>query len=194
MTIELLLREWGISGYDVAVLKSPNDSQMADFISLWMPSSRIIAVHRDGRDVMRSRFSPFASTELAETSDAALRRYAVAWYSHVWNASIDVIAQAIELHDPSRTLVLRYEDLCRDTKVGIERLSAFFGRPLRDGLTVERLSEMVTLENQPAETRGPDKPRQSGRIGGYRLEFSADEIKLMNTIMGRNLAALNYDL
>jgi len=52
---------------------------------------RPIFLMRDGRDVMKSRFSPFGSIDLAKTSDPALRRHAIAFYSHFWNFQVDIM-------------------------------------------------------------------------------------------------------
>jgi hypothetical protein len=56
------------------------------------------------------------------------------------------------------------------------------------------LVEEARLENMPQETRGPAKARQSGRVGGYRGAFSAEEIELMNSIMRDNLLRYGYEI
>jgi hypothetical protein len=83
--LEHVLHEWGVRHYSQLVFKMPNDSHAADFIMRAFPRSRMVFLMRDGRDVMRSRFSPFASLDLAATKDIELRRYAIAFYAHFWN-------------------------------------------------------------------------------------------------------------
>ena len=52
-----------------------------------------------------------------------------------------------------------------------------------DPQALKELIAEVRLENVPETERGPDQPRQEGKIGGYRSYFSPDEIKLMTSIM-----------
>ncbi len=59
---------------------------------------------------------------------------------------------------------------------------------------METLAARSTLENMPAETKGPSQPRQTGLIGRYIDYFSKDEIELMDSIMGANLTAYGYDV
>jgi hypothetical protein len=186
-----VLNEWGVRGYERLVFKMPNDSHCADHIMRAFPRSRMIMLVRDGRDVMRSRFSPFASGVLSATKDAELRRQAVAYYSHFWNFQVDIIRAAYEAHDPKLRYMVRYEDLREDPRWGVEEILSFTGLSLDEG-ALELVVKEITLENMPAEMRGPDKPRQTGRVGGYRDLFSADEIELMNEIMGDNLERFGY--
>ena len=51
----------------------------------------------------------------------------------------------------------------------------------------------MQLENFPESERGPDLPRQEGKIGAYRSHFTPDETQLMTTIMAENLICYGYD-
>jgi hypothetical protein len=191
--LEHVLNEWGVKHDRRLVFKMPNDSHAADFIMRAFPRSFMVFLMRDGRDVLRSRFSEFASGVLAKSTNDALRRYAVAYYSHFWNFQVDIMRTAYEAHNPALRYFARYEDLRSDPLAQIGQLLEHVDMKLPPE-ELERLVREVTLENMPAETRGPDKPRQEGRISGYLKAFSAEEIELMNGIMGDNLKRYGYTL
>ena len=169
----------------------PNESHAADIVMQAFPRSFMIFLMRDGRDVMKSRFSPFASATLAETTDPKLRLHAIAFWSHFWNFQIDIIRSAFAAHPPERSLFVRYEDLRRNTA---EELRVIFDR-VGVAMADDELAELVartTLEQIPADQKGPDKPRQEGQIGKYAAVFSLREIELMEAIMGPNLERFGY--
>lgn len=188
-----VLNEWGVIGYGNVVFKMPNESHAADVIMQAFPDSFMIFLMRDGRDVMKSRFSPFASEALATTTDAELRLYAIAFYSHFWNFQVDIMHSAFTAHPPDRSLFVHYEELRRDT---LEQLRVIFDR-VGIAIADDELADLVTrttLENIPADQKGPDKPRQEGQIGKYTDVFSVPEIELMEAIMGPNLRRFGYQL
>ncbi|ESQ80748.1 sulfotransferase domain-containing protein [Asticcacaulis sp. YBE204] len=187
---EQVVREYGVGWYSHAVLKCPNDTQIADLVSLWMPDSAMILLRRDGRDVMKSRFSPFASATLAESTDVAQRRYAIAWYAHVWNMQIDMMRHVQTLH-PRTVLNLKYEHGRQNGEVMIKLLIQYLGKPVL-GEQIRGLNQKHRLEAMPQNTRGADKPRQTGEVGGYKRYFKDDETKLMTKIMRRNLTDIGY--
>jgi len=191
VALEHVINEWGILGFSRVALKMPNDSHAADFIMRAFPESHMVFMLRDGRDVLKSRFSPFASPELATTGDRGLRRYAIAFYAHFWNFQIDIIRSAFEAHAEARRYLVRYEEMRQSPVEVIGRLYRHLGYTISEEQLV-RLADATQLENVPAATRGPDKPRQTGEIGGYRTVFDADEIALMTSIMAPNLARYGY--
>jgi hypothetical protein len=193
VTLGHVINEWGIIGYSRVVFKMPNDSHAADFIMRAFPGSHMVFMMRDGRDVMRSRFSPFASRDLASTEKRELRRFAVFYYSHLWNFQLDIIRSAFEAHAPERRILVYYEQLRRDPVPVITELYRHLGMPGTPE-EVAALAERTRLENVPAGERGPDKPRQNGIVGGFRHVFDEEEIALMNAIMGPNLTRYGYEL
>ncbi len=185
------LHEWGVIWYQYLVFKMPNDSSAADILMRAFPEAFMIFLVRDGRDVMKSRFSPFASQLLARTNDRALRRYAISFYSHLWNFQIDIMTEAFNAHAEDRRLLIHYEDLRANPRAHIAEIFKRMDRPLSDE-NMNQLLEKVTLENLPDEAKGPDKARQSGEIGGFVDFFSREEIGLMNAIMGPKLRQFGY--
>lgn len=187
----LVMNEWGMIDYNQVVFKMPNDSHAADVIMQAFPESFMVFLIRDGRDVMKSRFSPFASADLAETIDPSMRLHAIAFYSHFWNFQVDIMSAAFLAHSPERSLIVSYEDLRRDTAGQLRVIFDRIGRVITDAELAD-LVERTTLENLPDDQKGPDKQRQTGEIGGFRSVFSYYEIELMEAIMGHNLQRFNY--
>ena len=188
-----VLHEWGVIDYRHTIFKMPNDSQGADVIMQALPNAFMILLMRDGRDVMKSRFSPFASPDLATTTDAALRLHAIAFYAHLWNFQVDIMQAAFAGHAPARRLLLRYEELRVDPKPQLRVMFDRIGMAIDDD-ALDALVTRTKLENMPAAEKGPDKPRQTGQIGKYASVFSDAEIALMEAIMGRNLRRFGYAL
>lgn len=189
--LEQIIREYGIGWYKSVLMKCPNDAQIADFISLWMPRSRLIMLVRDGRDIIRSRFSAFASVTLNQSDNRDTRLYCIAYYAQMWNAQLDISEAAYNHHDDAKILSLTYENMRNDSFNFVKTLSTFMNTRL-DDQALQRISETRKLENAPAESRGDNKPRQQGYIGGYKKYFNEEEIALMNTIMQRNLEKHGY--
>ena len=188
-----VVNEWGLIDYQKVAFKMPNDSHAADVIMQAFPVSFMIFLMRDGRDVMKSRFSPFASMDLAETTDPQMRLYAIAFYSHFWNFQVDIIQSAFDAHAPERRLLLHYEKLRRGPREELGVVLDRIGMPVSDE-QLDALVAKTSLENMPIAQRGPDKPRQTGEIGKYARVFSPAEIELMEAIMGPNLRRFGYQL
>ncbi|MCF4125524.1 sulfotransferase family protein [Methylobacterium sp. SyP6R] len=188
-----VMLHWGVEGYDRVVLKAPNEGHASDLLLRATPRSRAIHLVRDGRDVIRSRFSPFASRILAETQDVQLRRNAVGYYAHQWNWHTNVVRKACADHDGERVLTIRYEDLrIRDISV-FRRVVSFAGYPADDRLLKDIINNSA-LEAFGDHQKGPDLPRQSGRVGGYRRVFDDVEKTTMTAIMADNLSFYGYDM
>lgn len=191
MTLEQVLNEWGVIGFNRLVFKCPNESHAADFIMRAFPHSKMIFLIRDGRDVMRSRFSLYASHVLATTKDMRLRKYAIAFYSHFWNFNVDIIRSAFEAHPTDLRAFVRYEDLRREPVSSLRTLFANLGQQMSIE-EIEEIANSSSFENVPKAEVGPSKSKQGAKIGGYLVAFTQDEIDLMNTIMGPNLRRYGY--
>lgn len=188
-----VVNEWGVIDYDSVVFKMPNDSHAADVIMQAFPDSFMIFLMRDGRDVLKSRFSPFGSPDLAETKDRQLRLHAVAFYSHFWNFQVDIMQSAFDYHSPDRRVLVHYEDLRREPAQWVSLIFDRIGASLSDDELAEVVAQ-TSLENIPASQKGPDKPRQTGLVGRYGDVFTEEEIGLMEAIMGPNLLRFGYEM
>jgi hypothetical protein len=191
LVFEHVLVHWGLLDYDFVGFKAPNEGHAADILMGAFPLARMIVIVRDGRDVMRSRFSPFASRTLAETTDLALRRYAVTYYAHYWNFQREVIERAFAAHDPERRLQVSYERLRAEELETFASLYRFIGAPLSEP-EIAAVIDRVRLENVGRDQRGANLPRQTGEVGGYRRSFLKTEVALMTSIMEAGLRQHGY--
>ena len=192
MVLRQAIRVWGVSGLRAVVVKCPNDAHGVELLARWMPTSRLILLVRDGRDTIRSRFTPFASKILATTKDPELRKYAVAWFSHLWNFHIDASRHAVEGHDPERACTIRYEDLRKDP------LQAFLTAARVAGFDpgedeAQQILDARDISKVKSDQKGADKPVQSGKVGGYAEAFSRDEMRIMARVMRSNLKRYGYE-
>lgn len=188
-----IISEWGVIDYDKVIVKSPNESHGADVILEAMPDARAIHLIRDGRDVMSSRFGAFGSGILANSQDPALRRHAIAFYSHFWNFQNDMIHYACARHDPNKVLRIRYEALRAAPIDRILELFGWLGWSLPEN-EHDSLLNHIDLANAPPGEVGFGKRRGDGTMGRFRSLFSADEIDLMNRIMGPVLQRYGYEI
>ena len=136
-TFNHVLLYWGVLDYDRVVFKAPNEGHAADLLMEALPRARMIFLMRDGRDIVKSRFSPFASRRLAESKDPGLRRAAIAYYAHQWNWHTDIVHSAYNAHDPARRLLLTYEELRRESEDAFARLAQFVDAPMEFERTQE---------------------------------------------------------
>jgi hypothetical protein len=192
-TLKHVINEWGIQDYRRVVFKMPNDSHAADVIMEAFPESFMIFLIRDGRDAMKSRFSPFASKALSQTIDPEMRLHAIGFYAHFWNFQIDVIQAAYLAHASERRLLVHYEAIRQQPADLIAMILDRVGMSV-SATEFSELIEKTTLENMPQSQKGPDKPRQTGQVGGFAAVFSQQEIELMEAIMGPNLERFGYAL
>ncbi len=183
---------WGVEGYERVVLKAPNEGHAADFLLRATPRSRAIHLVRDGRDVIRSRFSPFASKILAETQDSRLRMNAVSYYAHQWNWHTDIVRKSCADHAEERVLTVRYEDLRKKNITDFRNVMKFAGYEIDDD-QVRGIIGQSALESFADDQKGPSLPRQGGRIGGFRDAFNDLEKTTMTAIMVDNLTRYGYD-
>jgi len=191
LALDHVLAVWGFLGYQRVCFKCTADAQGADIIMPAFSNSHMIFLVRDGRDVVRSQCSPFISGEAFANGSAGLRRYYVAYFAHYWNFLVDIIRETFDVHAQERRFFLRYEDLRRSPGPIIRNLFAHLGMTITEE-ELARLVHNTNLENVPEDLKGPDKPRQSGEIGGYRRFFNEEEIELMQAIMQGNLRRYGY--
>lgn len=187
-----IILHWGVEGYERVVLKAPNEGHASDVLLRATPRSRAIHLVRDGRDVIRSRFSPFASKILAETQDLRLRRNAVSYYAHQWNWHTNMVRKACADHDQGRILTIRYEDLRKRDIGSFRDVMKFVGYDADDE-KVQEIVERSALESFADHQKGPDLPRQGGHVGGYRRVFDSFEKTMMTAIMIDNLNFYGYE-
>jgi hypothetical protein len=184
------------AGTDPLVIVKEPGSHIADLLMSLFPGSRMIFLLRDGRDVVDSwldahRDGAWALDEGAFAVAPDGREALIRWQASVWSYRTDVVLRAYREHDPTRRVLVRYEDLLADPVGELERISQGFDMPV----PVERLREISLThdyENVPSDEKGASKEIRSADPGGWREHLSAAEQQAMYEVMGETLAEVGY--
>lgn len=141
----------------LVIVKEPG-SQAADLITSMFPGSGLIFLLRDGRDVVDSWLDAYrpGSWALAEGAYPVPDEQRIAfirWQSSVWLYRTEAVQRAYARHDPSRSVLVRYEELRREPAAGLERMCRRFGIPAsREEL--DRIAARHLFANAPRAERG----------------------------------------
>jgi hypothetical protein len=179
----------------LVVVKEPG-SHIADLLMSLFGESRMIFLLRDGRDVVDSwvaahRAGAWALEEGAYPVAPEGREALIRWQSSVWAYRTGVVLGAYRAHDPSRRVLVRYEDLLRDPVREMERIRETFAIDVPR----ERLREIVRVHEYssvPSEEKGSSKEIRSAEPGGWQRHMSAAEQQAMYEVMGERLVEVGY--
>ena len=181
------------------VIKEPNGSHAADLIAELFPSSRMIFLLRDGRDVIdsmmdadsaggwRTRTEGVQPLVTAEQRLQGVRRQA-----QLWLVRISATERACRRLGPEQSIRVRYEDLLTDTESELARIDAWLGlrrdaRQIRAAVSTNRFK---SLRNR---LRGRRKGVRAASPGLWRENLTEAEQQAMNELIGPKLAELGYE-
>lgn len=173
------------------VVKEPQ-SRGAEFLMSFLPSSRLLFLVRDGREVVRSMLALYGpggrleGTSRAprdESPDARLRF--VKNQSRRWVQRMQSVNAAYLAHSPESRIMVRYEQLTGDTPRELRRLFDWMG--------LDRTDEQVrtAVESELARRRPTGTGRRDDRDPSF-WELSPEERAAAEEIMGPVLAELGY--
>ena len=153
------------------------------------PDSPLVAVVRDGRDVVASLLS-MDWTDARTGRPMAITRDAGA-AARLWVQSVEA---GRKLAGDSGFTELRYEDLARDPKTEISRL---FDRLGEDEAALARALDHVSHFDQGAGEAESSagrvaQPIDTQAIGRWQRDLSPDQIRQIDRIAGPTLKALGY--
>ena len=178
--------------------KTPTNLHHLEAITQLLPEARFVHIIRDGRDVALSlRGMWFAPGRDIESLAAQ------------WSRDVALFATAPPA--PDRYLEVRFEDLVCEPRRELARVCAFLELAFDDGMleshhrAEQRLEEhrerrrvdgtlVVSREQrllQQARVRSAPDP---SRIGVWRLEMSASELRRFHAVAGTQLAELGYEV
>jgi hypothetical protein len=179
----------------VAVIKEPG-SQAAGLLLSLFPGSSLVFLLRDGRDVVDSWVDAYqdgswaiegGAFPAAESGRIALVR----WLSSVWSYRTSAVLDAFDAHAGDRRVLVRFEDLRRDTCAELERIARTLGLTTADS-ALDHVAELHSFERLPASQTGSGSVTRSGASGGWRENLAPDEQAAMAEIMGPQLERLGY--
>ena len=183
----------GFRGDPTIVVKEPG-SHVAGLLTELFPDSTMIFLLRDGRDVIDSWLDAYQDGSWAIPEGAFPvapwgRLALVRWLAEVWVFRTAEVRRAYEARDPSRRVLVRYEELRADTPGTLEKISSAIGLPAG---SADRIAERHSFEQVPAGERGEAKAIRSASPGRWRENLTAEERRAAEEIMGPTLAELGY--
>jgi len=178
------------------IVKEPNGSRASELLVSMTPKSRLIFLLRDGRDVVDSMIdaagADWAVRNAKVRLDVAHRRDYIERRARRWVATTAATLAAYNAHDPTRRLLITYEQLRADTEVHLTTILRWLGRPF-DPKRVSEKCQRLAFEALPDDMRGDGMFHRAATPGLWRDRFTADEHEVLHEIMGPTLAALGYD-
>lgn len=182
-------------GKGYILVKEPNGSLAADVLLEATPTSRLLFLLRDGRDVVDSQLDaakPGAwlavyggGEEMSpERRMAYLEERAYRWVAN----TVATTAAYDALPEPQR-LLLRYEDLLSDPRAHLEQTLTWLGVTVPE--TIESEITERRFDSQP--NTGSGRFARAAQPGLWRENLTADEQKILSEIMGETLARFGYE-
>jgi hypothetical protein len=179
----------------LVVVKEPG-SHIADVLLSLFPSSRMIFLLRDGRDVVDSwldahRAGAWALDEGAFSVASHGREALIRWQSSVWSYRTGVVMDAYRRHDPSRRVLVRYEDLLRDPDRELARICGSFEIEV-DRHRLREIAREHDYARVPSTEKGASKAIRSAQPGSWQRHMTAAEQSAMYEAMGERLVEVGY--
>jgi hypothetical protein len=177
------------------VVKEPG-SQVAGLLAALFPSSKVIFLLRDGRDVVDSWLAAYRQGSWAIREGAFPvapdgRLALVRWLSAVWVYRTAEVRRAFAGHDPRSRVLVRYEEMRAGPASALSRICSALGLD-SDPRLVSEIAERQSFERVPPQQRGSAHAARSATPGSWRENLSETEQRAMHSIMRATLAELGY--
>jgi hypothetical protein len=179
----------------IVVVKEPG-SHAADTIMELFPQSALLFLLRDGRDVVDSwldayRDGSWATDEGAYPVDDGGRTALIRWQSSVWLHRTEVVQETFARTDPSRRVMIRYEEMRADPAGALERICEALDIEATSA-DLERIAAQNEFSRVPDSRKGAGREIRRARPGGWASHMSTEEIEAMHEILAGKLNELGY--
>jgi LPS sulfotransferase NodH len=190
-----LEREWPGTKTPTLIVKEPG-SHAAGQIFDAFPSSRLIFLLRDGRDVVDSWLDAYQSGSWAMEEGAFAvapngRRALVEWLASVWDYRTRVVSEAFARRPARSRILVRYEDLLGDTTSELGRICAMLEVEAPEP-TLAEIVRRHAFEHVDPASRGSRREIRAAEPGAWRRNLTHGERRAMEEIMGAQLEAFGY--
>jgi len=176
------------------IIKEPVGAQASEIIMECFPKSKLIFLVRDGRDVVDSRIDMHGKdtwAKLRPLNSEEDRRRMIRWYSFQWNQLMSRMNHAYDKHDQSRKILIRYEELRKDTLQVLKKIYDFLNVNISEK-ELEKIIQAYDFESLKGIPKGKGKFYRSASPGGWQKNFSNEEQELLNSIMEKTLKEFGY--
>lgn len=170
----------------LVAIKEPNGSHGAELLMSLFPSSRMIFLVRDGRDVIDSLIRANTPGGWQEEQGRKLqldneqrRANFVLSQSQRWVIRMEAVERAFARHPPHLRYELHYEELLAKPQATLRRLVNWLG--------VQRSREELIAAREQSSGIG-----KSGSAGGWQENLTEREQEIMAQVMDFKLAELGY--
>jgi Sulfotransferase family len=181
------------------VVKEPNTSEAADTLVKLLPSSRVVFLVRDGRDVVDSMLDYYTSASWGSPQElgwgqlpAEERSKVLVGTAAAWVYRMDAVQRACELVGPARMLTVRYEDLLTETPNELVRIARWLGVDASADWAAD-VATRHAFERIPEDERGAGKFHRAATPGLWQQNMGPAEQAVMQQVMGEKLRELGYD-
>ena len=181
------------------VIKEPNGSHAADTLVTLLPSSRMLFLLRDGRDVVDSLVDAMFRDRTWWKDRASFVRLPqervpfVSQNARLWVRRTLASQRAFAALPDEQRLLVRYEELLSDTPAQLRRIFDWLELQVGEG-DVEALAARYAFGAVPKRRRGPGKAVRAATPGLWRQNLSPEEQQAMHEIMGDKLRELGYEV
>lgn len=192
------------------IVKEPTGGGGADTLMECVKNSKLIFLLRDGHDVVDSFMDAIKPNSWKGSRKVDQNNYESSFkknldeynrkrekniqkYSKMWVSNVTTVMNSFEKHSSELRHLVKYEDLRKNTFFELKKIYNFVGIKISDEELKEKI-EKYDYENVPASEKGQGKKIRTAKPGSYLQNFTEEEIKLMNSIMGETLEKVGYSI
>jgi len=181
------------------IIKEPNGSFGANNIIELLPTSKMILVLRDGRDIVDSLLDArskdgWGATQGAGRFKVVTKNNRVSFIkrqSKFWEIRTHLLLSTFHKHDSNLRYKIKYEDLRKNTSDELKKIYDFIGIDISED-KIKKIVKEYSFENIPDNKKGIGKVTRSASPGKWKENFDEEEKNLMQEIMGKTLQELGY--
>lgn len=147
------------------------------------PNSKFIYLVRDGRDVAASEKS------------IDIRKRHIFLLAERWLKEQNKALNVFQNLDRDRIIIVKYEDLLKDTETTLRKVCDFIGVEYSNQLLKFYNKREIKDQSKKSEFwKNISSPVDSNKIGKYKLELSQKEIKIFDSVCCDYLKILEYSV
>jgi hypothetical protein len=159
-----------------------------------MNNSKMIFLHRDGRDYVDSliaaiRKGVFHHVRMSNV-DQRITQF-VQGHSLTWTVRTHNFLKGFEMHPEKLRYMVKYEDILANTFEELGKLYEFLEIDISNA-ELENITEKYSFKNIPKNQKGEGKFKRSASPGKWKENFNEEQQNIMHEVMGPTLKKIGY--